>query len=356
MKQPTTQVYTLRPLEDARWRDLIASHPRSSAFHCNAWLEALRRTFRFEPIAFTTSGPHSSLANAVVLCRVDSWITGHRLISLPLSDHCDPLVDDMEVEQAILSSLQREIVRKRLRYAEIRPTREMKTVTECAYSTLTYCSHRIDLSANIDTLFRRCHKNSTQRKIRRAEREGLTLIKGCTESILDHFYRLMVLTRRRHNAPPQPKAWFGNLIDCFGSALTIRLALKHGSPIAGILTLRHKDTLVYKYGCSDAGFHHFGGMQFLLWDSILEAKREGLWTFDLGRSEWGHPGLIAFKDHMGATRSELSYSRLSAGKSPRGAAKPADTARKARIARLLSLYMPDSAFCRAGEFVCRHFV
>jgi len=76
-----------------------------------------------------------------------------------------------------------------------------------------------------------------------------------------------------------------NLIDCFGEALKIRIALRWGMPIAAILTLRYTDTLVYKYGCSDARFHPLSGMQLLFWRSIQEAKRDWLRTFDLGRSE-----------------------------------------------------------------------
>ena len=92
------------------------------------------------------------------------------------------------------------------------------------------------------------------------------------ELLLDHFYRLMLLTRRRHNIPPQPKRWFQNLIECFGGALKIRVAFKDSRAISAILTLRHKDTLVYKYGCSDAQFHRLGGVQFLFWKSISRGQ------------------------------------------------------------------------------------
>jgi hypothetical protein len=41
-----------------------------------------------------------------------------------------------------------------------------------------------------------------------------------------------------------------------GDRLTIRVLSKHDQPIASILTLSYKSTLVYKYGCSDARFHN----------------------------------------------------------------------------------------------------
>jgi len=67
--------------------------------------------------------------------------------------------------------------------------------------------------------------------------------------------------------------------------LQIRVAFHGKWPVAAILTLRHKDTLIYKYGASDTRFNHLGGTQLLFWNAIQEAKREGLLTFDLGRTD-----------------------------------------------------------------------
>ncbi len=350
-----TQIHQIQPLEDTRWVEFIGLHPRSSTFHTPAWLEALRRTFDYEPIAFTTSPPDAKLEDAIVLCRVNSWITGRRLVSLPFSDHCDPLVGEGTDVDAVLLALQHELPEIGTRYAEIRATHDVNAITDRSDSIYTYCSHQIDLRHDVDTLFRGFHKNSTQRKIRRAEREGLTYEEGRSERLLDHFYRLLLLTRRRHNTPPQPMRWFQNLIDCFGAALKIRVAFKDGQSISAILTLRHKDSLVYKYGCSDAQFHRLGGMQFLFWRSILEAKREGLGIFDLGRSEWGHTGLITFKDHWGATRSELRYSRLSAAKSANRLVIPARADWKEQVAKRLFPHLSDRVLCTAGDLLGRHF-
>jgi hypothetical protein len=59
--------------------------------------------------------------------------------------------------------------------------------------------------------------------------------------------------------------------------------------------------MVYKYGCSDARFHSLGGMPFVLWKAITDAKRVGATELDLGRSDPGNAGLITFKERFGAT-------------------------------------------------------
>jgi hypothetical protein len=80
--------------------------------------------------------------------------------------------------------------------------------------------------------------------------------------------------------------------------------------------------LVYKYSCSDAQYHRLGGVHLLFWRSIQEAKRDGLSVFDLGRSEWAHTGLIAFKDRRGANRSTLTYLRILDARQSKGPLRP----------------------------------
>jgi lipid II:glycine glycyltransferase (peptidoglycan interpeptide bridge formation enzyme) len=255
---------------------------------------------------------------------------------------------------AIVSGLQQEVRYQELRYIEFRPTRTVDTADLGPHSTYTYCLHQIDLQPDLDTLFSNCHKDSTQRKVRRARREGLRYEDGRSGVILDHFYRLMLLTRRRHMIPPQPKKWFLNLIDCFGETLKIRIALKDKHPIAAVITLRYKDTLVYKYGCSDAQFHRLGGMHLLLWRSIQEAKQDGLRVFDLGRSDWEDAGLIRFKDHWGAKRSEITYLRLLASRQSKSTYVPAGVDWKGRLAKSVLPRLPDRVLCAAGSLIYRH--
>jgi Acetyltransferase (GNAT) domain len=345
-------VYWFQPLDNPRWIDFLDRHPRSSVFHTVEWLEALQKTYGYQPIALTTSKPDEDLQNAAVFCRVDSWLTGPRLVSLPFSDHCDLLTDSIADLATLVSTLKAHMRHENLRYIETRPTR---TVIDLAPgSTCSYCLHHIDLKPDVDTLFRNCHKNSTQRKIRRSERERLTYEEGRSAFLLDSFYHLMLLTRRRHMVLPQPKKWFQTLIDSFGDALKIRVAFKAKQPIAAILTLRHKETLVYKYGCSDAHFHRLGGVHLLFWRSIQDAKQDGLRVFDLGRSDWDNTGLITFKDRWGANRSVLTYSRLLASQQSGEAFACPGVDWKERTAKRVLPYLPDSIVRVASDLICKH--
>src|SRR2546426_10111582 len=114
-------VYQLDPLGDARWGDFLEGHQGTSVFHTPQWLQALRRTYGYQPVAFTTSAPGEELRSGMVFCRIDSFLTGRRLVSLPFADHCEPLRDSPGDLIEILTFLISELYKANWRYVEIRP-------------------------------------------------------------------------------------------------------------------------------------------------------------------------------------------------------------------------------------------
>jgi hypothetical protein len=302
-------VYSFDPLADRRWDELVGRHRNASIFHTSGWLRSLQRTYGFAPLAFTTCPETEPLRNALVMCRVRSWLTGNRLVSLPFSDHCDPLVDDSQELAALSATVEQYRSRGHWKYAELRPATSGLAVAPSFQAADTYYLHRLDLRPSTDDLWRRFHADSIQRRIRRAEGERLDYEEGCSEALLRKLYHLLGLTRERHLLPVQPLAWFRNLIDCLGSTVCIRVVSKDGEPAAGILTLTHGKTVVYKYGGSDARHHRFGGMPYLFWRMIQDAKRRAADELDLGRTDRDNSGLVVFKERWAAERSELMYWR-----------------------------------------------
>src|SRR5439155_25793681 len=146
-------------------------------------------------------------------------------------------------------------------------------------------------------IFRQVVKHPVRGGGGRGEQQGILEVCGRSEGLLKDFYRLMVRTRARHNLPPQPYAWFQNLVDCLGEAVELRLAYLKNIPLGAVLMLHFKDTTYYKYGCSDEKFHSLGVMPFLLWRVLLRAKTVGSRILNLGRTEDSQSGLIEFKNH-----------------------------------------------------------
>jgi len=350
----TKSVYSFDPLKDSRWNEFVERQPDASVFHSREWLEALSRTYGYRPIAYTTSSSSEQLENAIAFCRVESWLTGRRLVSLPFSDHCAPLAESHDAAAIMSHVLEKEITRDKWRYVELRPLAPLAIATGLNCTNVVYAFHELDLSPDIDTLFNNLHKNSIQRKIRRAERERVTYREGSNKELLDQFYRLFKLTRLRHRVPPQPRKWFSNLMAGFGSALKIRVAYQGDRPIAAMITLRHKETLTYKYGCSDSRYNNLGSMPMLYWKSIMDAKNEGLRRFDFGRTDADQQGLITFKNRWGATPTFLTYARYGAAENSTHFFDISTRKWKARTGKYVMSRLPSSVVARIGQMLYGH--
>ena len=147
--------------------------------------------------------------------------------------------------------------------------------------------------------------------------------------------------------PVQPLCWFRNLLECFGESLTIYLARHEERPIAAILVVDHKSARVYKYGCSDSAYNRYAGTLVVMWSAIRDAKLGGRTEFDLGRSDTDDEGLIAFKDHLGATRSTLTYYRCTGSS--------LDLRRTPAVDGTIASLVPRTLKARLGGSLYRHF-
>jgi hypothetical protein len=345
-KDSSALVHEVDPLADTRWDELVARHGDSSIFHTRGWLEALRKTYGYQPVVYATARD-TQLEEAIVFCKIKSRLTGSRLVSLPFSDHCQPLAKGAALH-AILSYVRE---KASLRYVELRPlTCDPQEPGDAGFTVSERTSFQtIDLRPELPVLFKQMHDSCIRRKIKRAEREVLTYEVGRSEELLQKFRHLLFLTRRRHKLPPQPAAWFQNIAALLGESMRVHLLSKDGVPAASILTLHFGQQVTYKYGCSDARFNNLGGTPLLFWKVIQQAKEEGATLLDLGRSDYSDPGLIAFKQHLGAHTTELCYYRT-----PAVAQRTAKAGRARIWAGDLLARLPDGLFGATGELFYRH--
>lgn len=341
-------LHVVDPLTDDRWDELVARHPKASAFHKKGWLKALHLTYGYEPFVITTAAPSEDMNDGVVFCRINSWATGARAVSLPFADHCEPLVDESGTMAEILKWLQAEQLREEWKYLEFRPLLPVEPLKALPESSSCYCFHELNITPSLEQLFRQMHRDCIRRKILRAERERLSYEVGRTPELMDEFYQLLLITRRRLGIPLQPHNWFRNLLQCMGDDLHVRIVRKEGVPIASMLTLNHRRTVIYKYGCSNPNFHNCGGVPFVFWRLIEESKASGAEKIDFGRTDLGNDGLIRFKDRFGTCKHALSYYRY-----PSDTKGPAENPASETMRQVISM-LPDSIYEIVGRIVYRH--
>ncbi|MCI0350779.1 MAG: GNAT family N-acetyltransferase [Acidobacteriales bacterium] len=342
-------VYLRDPLTDAGWTALLQSHRLASIFHTQSWLAALQCTYGYQPLLASTCPPGVELTNGIVFCEVKGFFGARRMVSLPFSDHCEPLAGSESELELLLTSVAQLLKTRNCRQLEFRPLHAVPPAGAGFGPSNAYLMHAIDLTADPAHIFQRFHKDSIQRKIQRAGREQLAYEEGRSEKLLRDFYQLLLKTRRRHRLAPQPMAWFRNLATLIGDALKVRVAYKNSEPVASIITVHFKNSMVYKYGCSDSNHHRLGGMHLLLWRAIQEALQRQSMLFDLGRCDIENHGLATFKERWGASRAPLAY-----WTSP-PASKPAKKKWYHSLSGHVFARLPDPLLAAAGRVLYRHF-
>jgi Acetyltransferase (GNAT) domain len=316
------------------------------------WLEALRKTYGYEPVVLTSSPPTRELENGLLLCRVRSWLTGNRMVSLPFSDHCAILCNSEGELEGFIRDLLSKLFSNEWKYLEFRPSHECfrSSAQKLGFKPVaSYILHSIDLRPKSEDIFARLHKDSIQRRVRHAERAGVIEVCGRSQDILRDFFRLVVRTRARHNLPPQPYEWFENLLHCMGDAADLRLAYSENVPVAGVLILHFKGTSYYKYGASDRRLHRLGAMPFLLWRTILHAKSIGSISLNLGRTGKEEHGLMRFKNRFTSTSQPLTYWVFR----PKWPLTFSDDRKLTMVKRLCAL-LPERLLATAGGVIYRH--
>ena len=345
-------VCEIDPLKDSRWTEFIKGHPRACAFHTPGWLRALKVSYGYDPFVLTTARPGEALVDGFVLCRIRSWLTGPRIVSLPFSDHCAPLFEDAGTLPGLLKKARQYQEDGDWKYVELRPL-PAELPDPFSESGFAHCTthtlHELDLRPSVEDIFSRFNKKSVRQMINRANREKLAVKEGRSEELLRMFFSLLIQTRRRHEVPPQPLSWFQNLLLCMGEKALIRVAMKDGIPVACIFTLSHNRIVMYKYGCSNAAYNNLGGTPFLVWRAIQDAKESGAEVFDFGRSDTDNPGLIAFKGHFAAEVSQLGYYRY-----PPPPVMGRERTLGLNLARKVFPLLPNRLLSAAGAILYRH--
>ena len=304
-----TGIEQLDPIADPRWARFVDATPGASVFAHPAWLELLARCYRYKFSALCATGDDGEFVVGMPLARVESRLTGRRLVSLPFSDFCPPVraadagpEADLRLADA-LADLRRSTGLK----VEIH---DAFPLVDGAHVVSRFLLHRLELESDADAVLRRASKSQKSSRTK-ARREGVTTRVGTDRAALDTFYGLHLRTRRRLGVPTQPRRFIRAFEQLFARGLGyVLIAEYQGQPIAAAVFLTFGDTTVYKYGASDERHLGLRPNNLVLAEAIRTACESGHTIFDFGRTDAANAGLAAFKRSFGAAERELSYTYL----------------------------------------------
>lgn len=300
----------LDPLADHRWTALTRRARDACVFHHPAWLRLLSAEYGYDISACGIVGPEGRLIAGLPIARVESRLSGRRLVALPFSDLCAPLVAldaPPGAERALVSAVD-EWRRLRGLALEIRGSSD---ALRDARPGARFHHHVLELEPDVTAVERRFRKPQAARGVRRALRDGLVAERRTDAAALEAFYRLHVATRARLGVPTQPRRFILRFVDLFGEGLGFVLLVRSGErPVAAAVFLTFGGVLTYKYGASDARYLGSRPNNLVFMEAIRWGCDHAMRALDFGRTDWDHQSLRAFKLAWGPEERELRYRHL----------------------------------------------
>jgi len=295
------------PIPRESWDSDILPIPGSGFFHTRAWATVLSESYGFHPL-YIRLHRGSRLIGVLPLMDIRRLPTPRRGISLPFTDHCNPLFSNADFP-ALFSAAARLGQDKNWKYLEFRTT---CSDFDGHRPYETFYGHVLNLTEGESRLFSGL-SGATRRNIRKAEREGVEVAVGNTWLSMAAYYRLHCLTRKRQGVPPQPLKFFKKIQEHVISKQhgVVILASRQGKTIAGGVFFHFHDEALYKFGASDPVHQELRASNRVMWEAIRHYAGNGFRNLCFGRTEIGNEGLRRFKLGWGPTERTIRYHRYS---------------------------------------------
>jgi CelD/BcsL family acetyltransferase involved in cellulose biosynthesis len=324
----------------------------SGVFHSPSWIQVLTDTYGWEASAYVLLDDQGEPKAGIPYCRITDML-GERIVALPFSDYCDPLVTDVESWRSLVDRLvpEQHPINVRCLHNDLPLGDERFALVKQAKW------HRLDLRPDLDTLWHAMH-DSTQRAIRKSQREGVTVRVAQSEQELRFFFEMHLKVRKyKYGLLAQPYSFFQNIWRHFVDQQHgfLLLAISEDRIVAGDFFLDWKDTLYYKFNASLPGDLSHRPNDLLIWEGIQQGKNRGLTYLDFGLSDIDQEGLVRYKRKFGTEEKTISFLRHE----PNGGPTPAEKEMRSLLAKLTNRFtdksVPDSVTERAGEDLYRLF-
>ena len=348
----TMNLVQINPLTDGIWSTLL-ERQQHSLFHSPLWLQVLHQTYQMDIKANVLLDNQDQPEAGVHFCEIAD-IRGKRIISLPFSDYCDPLVRDEDQWRAVSEPLihQHQTISMRCLHNDV-------PLGDVQFEQVKRAKwHGIDLEGDEDYLLARI-ESSARRAIRKAEKSGVTVRLARNEDDVRAFFKLHLGIRKyKYRLLAQPYAFFQNIWNIFSDAgkAALMLACVDDEVIGSVMYLGWGSTLYYKFSASSAAHLEHRPTDLLIWEGMKFAKRQGYAFLDLGLSDWDQDGLVRYKRKFATEEGTISFlqHKVERAISPQERAVPGLLSTFTDL--LTDPSVPDDLTERAGDAIYRYFV
>ncbi len=350
-------VKIIDPTKDSRWDKFSAGHPLGLICHHSRWKAVIEKSFRHMTGCYLalSDSQDEDLVAALPVFEVKSVLTGKRMVSMPFSSVCNPLVSDASQFKALLDAAITLFRESGADYLEVRSCGSEKSVTDDRLAQVAnYKSHYLDLDRPLAEIWHGIRRNSIRTKISKAKRNGVEIVVGQNESDLRKFYGVHVKLRKSICRPVLPYRFFSNLWESFKplDMVSVLLAEKGKETVGALLCYKFRDRVSAEFIGIDPLVRNLGVNNLLIWESVRLARSEGYRIFDFGRTSVMNKGLLDFKKRWGTHEQNLSDFYYPAAKAENIATL--EQSRKFRWSVKVFEKTPEILYPGLGRFFYKH--
>ena len=288
-----------------KWNEFVLHSSKATIFHRFEWGQVLNKAYGYKIHSLIIESD-GQVRGILPLARVRSRLFGDRLISMPFADYGGSVADTEE--SADILRINAEALTRKLgaEYLEIRvPSR--KIIQEGYQKFLSGHSYLVDLTPSEEKIWSG-FDSRTRSGIRRAKRRGVKVDEVSDPTKLKEYYVLYKSTMRRHGSPCHPYRFFEELWNVLYPVRLIKILLGRVNErtVAGALFLIHKGTIHYWSGATLDEARSTSASNLIFWNIILQGKKLGCHSLDMGRTRPG-TGVDFFKKGWGGRSIELNH-------------------------------------------------
>jgi len=285
-----------------QWDQYIDQHQAGSFYHLTGWKRLIETVYRHQ-CYFLMWSENGQIKGVLPLVEQKSLLFGHSLISTPICVLGGVVADSPEIAQALVcyaKSLADELA---VDYLELRGAvaseiNESLVQPEQQGHVMIGCKLGNSPEAILAGI-----KKKQRAVIRQSLNNGLTTQ---IESDVNNLYHIYSTSVRNLGTPVFPKKAFVELHKIFGSRCEVLTVFEGEQPISSVMSFYYKGQVLPHYGGGVAKARALKSNDFMYYQLMCHAQKQGCHYFDFGRSKLDS-GSFRYKKHWGMDITPMCY-------------------------------------------------
>ncbi|MEY4237654.1 MAG: hypothetical protein RL339_255 [Pseudomonadota bacterium] len=332
----------------ARIEALVAAHPQATPFHRPGWLTAVAKGSGNKALVLALEhGP--DLVATLPLLEVHSPLFGRVLVSSGFGVGGGVLTTGRGQAEALFSFAEEQALRRSCPTIELRGGALPEGRAGWKVRHDSHCGYVAELAADDEAQLLWVPRKQ-RAEVRKGLAADLTVSVGTSAAERAAHYAVYSESVRNLGTPVFPKRLFAEVLDALGEAADILTVWDQGQPVASVLSLYHRGTVMPYWGGGTQAARKLRANDRMYFELMLHARRRGCARFDFGRSKV-NSGAGEFKKNWGFEAEPLGYASWTAPGAEARDADPTSDRHAARIALWKKLPLPVANL--VGPFIAR---